>query len=114
MPEINANAGSGDCTWVASLATNNPSISHNATFDLRPLRVTDPNALSYHVTNGDSITSLHPHTRDYSFAWNLCAPVTGTFKFKMLFSTLLTSYVMWSGALDSSDVLLLYSKISLA
>jgi len=47
-----------------------------ASYDLRPLHVADETKLSYHITNNDGTTSLHPHELDYSFLWNLCGDVT--------------------------------------
>jgi hypothetical protein len=46
-----------------------------ATFDLRPLRVTNEQAFSYHIIDGDlpCTSELEP---TYSFAWNFCDDVT--------------------------------------
>jgi len=95
---------SGDCQWqiaapvrlpvvgvgaaAAETAPSPAGVAHILHFDLRPLRVVEP-ALSYHITD-DSVSSSyvsgssssgdktgrHEHTKDYSFAWNICADVT--------------------------------------
>lgn len=46
-----------------------------ASFDLRPLRVTNEQSLSYHIIDGDipCTSELEPV---YSFAWNFCDDVT--------------------------------------
>ena len=58
------------CQWTS------PGFNGKASYDLRPLRVQDETKLSYHITNNDGTTSLHPHELDYSFLWNLCGDVT--------------------------------------
>ncbi len=59
-----------DCQWATTMT---PFVS----YDLRPLTITGDNTMSYHVTDADKEgTGLHKHTKDYSFAWNVCGPVT--------------------------------------
>lgn len=56
----------GECSWDSNTG---------ATFNLQPLEVTDENALSYHIFDGD-IPCTPEHEPNFSFAWNLCHRVT--------------------------------------
>jgi len=57
--------GDTPCVWK----------SNGATYDLRPLTVTQQDAKSYYILDGD--IPCTPETEPaFSYTWNFCAPVT--------------------------------------